>query len=86
MMGMDEKVSGMPTDIRTAARALDPDVELIKLPEVKRITSLSQSAIYAKAASGVFPKQVKLGPNTVAWVKHEVLAWVHERINLREAC
>ena len=64
---------------------IKPEIELIKLPQVRRITSLSQSGIYAKAVTGEFPKQVRLGPNTVAWLKHEVLDWVSEKIQMREA-
>ncbi len=32
-----------------------------------------------------FPKPVKLGPNTAAWLEHEVEAWLSDRANERSA-
>jgi len=36
-------------------------IKLLKLPEVKSITGLSKSSIYARIAEGTFPKQIPLG-------------------------
>lgn len=58
---------------------------LIRLPEVIRRTSKSRSAIYAAMARGEFPRQVKLGPLSAAWVEAEVDAWVAEMIATRDA-
>ena len=51
------------------------DIDLIKLREVKAETHLSTSSIYAMAAAGTFPKQVKTGKRSVCWVRQEVTAW-----------
>lgn len=53
---------------------------LIKLPEVKRRTTLSTSEIYRRLEAGTFPKQIKLGAKAVAWLEHEVNAWIDERV------
>lgn len=53
---------------------------LIKLPEVKRRTTLSTSEIYRRIEADTFPKQVKLGAKSVAWLEHEVQAWINERV------
>ena len=53
---------------------------LIKLPEVKRRTTLSTSEIYRRLEAGTFPKQIKLGAKSVAWLEHEVQAWIDERV------
>lgn len=53
---------------------------LIKLPEVKRRTTLSTSEIYRRIEVGEFPKQVKLGAKAVAWLEHEISAWIDERV------
>ncbi len=53
---------------------------LIKLPEVKRRTTLSTSEIYRRLESGTFPKQIKLGAKAVAWLEHEVDAWIEQTI------
>lgn len=50
----------------------------IKLAKVKDYTSLSTSEIYRRIAAGTFPKQVKLGPKSVAFIEAEILAWCDE--------
>ena len=57
-------------------------MKLLRLNAVKEITGLSRSAIYADPS---FPKSVKIGERSVAWVEVEVLAWVNDRIAAREA-
>lgn len=59
------------------------EVEMIKLPEVRRITGLGTTSIYNKMARGEFPRQVKLSIHGVAWVKSEVVAWVNELVRLK---
>ncbi|MNF66074.1 Prophage CP4-57 regulatory protein (AlpA) [compost metagenome] len=53
---------------------------LIKLPEVKALTTLSTSEIYRRIAAGTFPKQVLLGPKSAVWPEFLVLAWIEARI------
>ncbi|MGR4041548.1 helix-turn-helix transcriptional regulator [Pseudomonas sp. 910_21] len=50
-------------------------IEYIKLPEVKNLTGMGTTFIYMKAKAGEFPRQVKLGSRSVAWIKSEVLQW-----------
>jgi prophage regulatory protein len=52
----------------------------IKLPEVKALTTLSTSELYRRTAEGTFPRQIRLGPKSVAWIEAEVVAWCDERI------
>lgn len=61
-----------------------PIRRFIKLTQVKAYTSLSTSEIYRRIAAGTFPKQVKLGPKSVAFIEAEVLAWCDEMAALRE--
>ena len=58
---------------------------MLKLNEVKKLTGLSRSSIYSYMARDEFPRQVKLGKRSVAWVDDEVLAWLDERIIARDA-
>lgn len=53
---------------------------LLRLPEVRKRVGLSRAAIYSLAAQGKFPKPVKLGPRTSAWVSAEVTEWIESRI------
>ncbi|TXG96523.1 MAG: AlpA family transcriptional regulator [Nevskiaceae bacterium] len=57
------------------------EVEFIKIAEVRKMTGLSTSTIYERMLAKQFPRQVKLGPRAVAWVKSEVQAWVKDRIS-----
>lgn len=56
------------------------DIEFIRLREVKRIIGLGTTKIYVMAKEGSFPKQIKLGGNSVAWIKSEVVAWAREQV------
>ena len=57
---------------------------LIKFPETQRLTALSRPRIYQLIAEGRFPKQVKLGSLSVAFVESEVRDWIAERIAARD--
>jgi len=56
------------------------DAVLIRLQEVRRITGLGTTTIYQSVARGDFPRQIKIGPKSVAWVKSEVVNWCRDRI------
>jgi prophage regulatory protein len=58
---------------------------MLKLNDVKKMTGLSRSSIYAYINKGDFPPQVKLGERSVAWVEQEVIAWIDGRILARGA-
>lgn len=58
--------------------------KLIRVSEVMRLTGFSRSHVFTMARNGEFPKQVKLSPNTSAWVESEVLDWIEKRIALRD--
>lgn len=52
----------------------------LRLPEVKALTGLSRSTIYAQMANGVFPVCINIGPRSVAWLKSEIATWQEQRI------
>jgi len=54
--------------------------KLLRLPDVKLITGLSKSTIYARIAEGTFPKQVPLGPRLVVWVESDIQNWIAEQV------
>lgn len=55
----------------------------LRLKSVIARTGLSRSTLYALDHDGHFPKRVDLGGGVSAWVKGEVQAWIHSRIDLR---
>jgi predicted DNA-binding transcriptional regulator AlpA len=57
------------------------DVAFLRLPEVKAITGLSKSSLYALIKEKRFPSPVRLGARAVAWVRSEVRQWAAERVH-----
>jgi prophage regulatory protein len=57
------------------------DVTFLRLPEVKAITGLSKTSVYALIRGKSFPAPVSLGPRAVAWVRSEVRQWALERVH-----
>lgn len=51
----------------------------------EKIVPYSKPTIYQMIREGRFPRQVRLGPNRVAWRRSEVLGWIDERAAEREA-
>ena len=56
------------------------EVVFLRLPEVKAVTGLSKTTLYALIHDKSFPAPVRLSPGTVAWVKSEVRRWAQERV------
>lgn len=51
-------------------------LEVIREPERLRITGLSRVQIWRMEKRGLFPKRVKLGENSVGWLRHELQSWI----------
>lgn len=49
--------------------------------EVKDKVGLSRTAIYKLIAAGAFPRQISIGPRTVAWSQDDLEVWIEERLN-----
>lgn len=52
---------------------------IIRLPEVKGITGLSKSTIYAAAKRGEFPSPISLGARAVGWLASDIDQWIASR-------
>lgn len=63
----------------SAAHEPVPREALIRIPEVRRLTGLSRTAIYKHMAAGTFPRPRRLGAQAVAWHAAEVLDWIASR-------
>ncbi|CDH34795.1 helix-turn-helix transcriptional regulator [Xenorhabdus bovienii] len=53
---------------------------LIRLPEVQRRTGYSKAWIYKLIEGNKFPKQVKIGTRSIAFIESEVDSWIAQRI------
>lgn len=58
-------------------------MRIIKLPELKQMTGLSRSSIYALAAKGQFPRPIPLSTRASGWLYDEVSQWLQERAEMR---
>ena len=61
-----------------------PTGSILRMAQVRAITGLSKSTIYAKIAPGQshdasFPRPVRLGARAVGWLASDVFAWVEAR-------
>ena len=54
----------------------------LRLPKVKQVTGFGRSQIYLLIKQGKFPKQIHIGPKSVAWLDSEVSEWMKVRICL----
>ncbi len=52
---------------------------IIRAPERRRLVPYSDMHIWRLEQAGVFPKRIKLGPNSVGWSLHEIVEWIDAR-------
>lgn len=58
---------------------------LLRLPEVKKRTGLSRSAIYDRMAKGTFPQSVKIGERAVGWLESDIQQFIDDCIAKRDS-
>jgi prophage regulatory protein len=56
----------------------------LRRADVERVTGLPRSTIYEMVEKGTFPKPIKIGRKSVAWVEAEIRDWQHARIEARD--
>lgn len=56
-----------------------PIRRFIRLREVLHRTGLGRSTVYRWMEEGRFPKSVRLGGRSVAWIEHEIDEWLQDR-------
>lgn len=57
---------------------------LLPLRDVTDRTGLSKTSIYRLEAQGKFPRRVSLTQSRVAWVEHEIDAYIASRMAARD--
>ena len=81
-VGMGEVADDLVTTKRLVTQPdIQAEVSFLRLPELKSVTGLSKSSLYALIRAKTFPSPVQLGPRMVAWVRSEVRQWAAERIS-----
>jgi prophage regulatory protein len=81
----------MTKDIKLVA-SNDPDVQDHKAPgsqlrilrreDVCRIVGIDKSTLFRLRKAGHFPRPIRLGGNSIAWVESEVVDWLASRPRL----
>lgn len=56
---------------------------LLRLTKVMDKTGLKRSQVYAYMKTGDFPKSIKIGLSSVAWLESEIDEWINSKINNR---
>ena len=62
-----------------------PAVQILRLPQVCKVTGLGRSMIYQLESERRFPARVRLGLRAVGWVESEVQLWLASRIEHHRA-
>ncbi len=58
-------------------------MNVIKLPELRELTTFSNSTIYRLIKEGTFPQQIKLSERSSVWSMEEIDNWFQEKKDLR---
>jgi len=54
-------------------------VQLLRIGDVSKKTTLAKSTLWLKIAQGQFPKPIKLSPAISVWKQSDIDAWIEER-------
>lgn len=60
-----------------------PPVVILRMPTVRRMTTLGRSTIYRLMALNLFPSAIRLGPRAVGWRLTDIDQWLQERPDTR---
>jgi prophage regulatory protein len=66
----------MPTPVLRS----DQRLQILRMPEVCKLTGLCRSMIYQLEAEKRFPSRIRLGLRAVGWIEGEVQEWLAIRI------
>lgn len=54
--------------------------QFLRIRDVQARVGMSRTAIYREMAAGLFPKQIVIGANAVAWDSDEIGQWQQAKI------
>ncbi|MEZ9871807.1 AlpA family phage regulatory protein [Vibrio toranzoniae] len=64
-------------------KELPTSSRLLRLKEVIQVTGISRSSLYKYLNEGQFPHPISLGARSVAWIDHEIQAWITTKMEQR---
>ena len=54
--------------------------QLLRLKQVEEKTGLKRSQIYLYMKDDTFPRSIKIGPASVAWLESEIDEWINLKL------
>ena len=60
-------------------RKKDTKGGMMRFPEVQELVGVCRATLWYWEAQGRFPHRIKLGPNSVGWIRAEVEQWLADR-------
>lgn len=54
-------------------------MKIIRFDQVQQLVPLSRTTLWRMERERAFPRRVKIGPNSVGWLEHEVYQWIASR-------
>lgn len=60
-------------------------MRIIRKPEVRTKTGLSDPTVFRMEKSGKFPRRVQLGGNSVGWIESEIDDWIEKKATERKS-
>ncbi|RQT65318.1 AlpA family phage regulatory protein [Burkholderia cepacia] len=81
---MNENNSAVPDKLTRDKPCQEQIFRILPRQKVVEVTGISRSLIYELVRAGSFPKPVRLTPNRVGWIEHEVQQWLQARAALRK--
>ena len=58
---------------------MDAYVNLLRIADVSKKTTLAKSTIWLKISQGLFPKPTKLSPAINVWKESDINKWIDSR-------
>ncbi|MGB4108033.1 MAG: AlpA family transcriptional regulator [Alphaproteobacteria bacterium] len=58
---------------------------ILRLQDVKEMTGLSRSTIYAYMHKSLFPRHINLGARCVGWLESDIQNWIESRVEKSRA-
>jgi prophage regulatory protein len=75
-----EQIDAFATTEPTARRPPIGKIQVLRLPQVCRVTGLCRSSIYQMEAERRFPSRIKIGACSLGWIEGEIQRWLQQRI------
>lgn len=58
-------------------------MQIVRLQEVIKMTSLSRTSIYTNIQQGAFPKPIKIGKRAIGFIRDEIDKWFQTQMTNR---